>query len=254
MIVILSPSKTLEKIDAKVEPKGTQPQFIDKSKELVERLRKLNVNDIEELMSVSPKLARLNFERFLKWQTPFTQKNSTPALLFFKGDVYEGISADDYTNDDFKFAQEHVRILSGLYGVLRPLDLMQPYRLEMGTKIEVGSNVNLYEFWKEELTKHFNKLLKDDAESTLVNLASNEYSKALNLKKIDGNVITPIFKEQKGNTYKTVAIHAKRARGVMTRFIVKNRIEKVEHLKSFTEEGYVFSPEQSKENDWVFIR
>ncbi|MFO8021347.1 MAG: peroxide stress protein YaaA [Perlabentimonas sp.] len=254
MIVILSPSKTLEKINGKVDPKGTQPQFIDKSKELIERFRELSVNDIEELMSVSPKLARLNFERFLKWQTPFTQNNSTPALLLFKGDVYEGVSADDYTNDDFKFAQKHVRILSGLYGVLRPLDLMQPYRLEMGTKIDVGDNKNLYEFWKENLTKHFNKLLKDDAENTLVNLASNEYSKALSLKELDGNVITPIFKEQKGNTYKTIAIHAKKARGVMTRFIVKNRIEKVEHLKSFTEEGYIFSPEQSKGNDWVFIR
>lgn len=254
MIVILSPSKTLEKINGKVDPKGTQPQFLDKSKELIERVRELSVNDIEELMSVSPKLSRLNFERFLKWQTPFTQNNSTPALLLFKGDVYEGISADDYTNDDFKFAQKHVRILSGLYGVLRPLDLMQPYRLEMGTKIDVGDNKNLYEFWKENLTKHFNKLLKDDAENTLVNLASNEYSKALSLKEVDGNVITPIFKEQKGNSYKTVAIHAKKARGVMTRFIVKNRIEKVEHLKSFTEEGYIFSPEQSKGNDWVFIR
>jgi len=199
-------------------------------------------------------LARLNFERFLKWQTPFTQKNSTPALLLFKGDVFEGISANDYTDNDFKFAQKHIRILSGLYGVLRPLDLMQPYRLEMGTKIDVGENNNLYEFWKEMLTKHFNNLLKDDAENTLVNLASNEYSKALSLKKINGNVITPIFKEQKGNTYKTIAIHAKKARGVMTRFIVKNRIEKVEHLKSFTEEGYIYSSEHSKENDWVFIR
>jgi len=205
-------------------------------------------------MGVSPKLARLNFERFLKWQTPFTQKNSTPALLLFKGDVFEGISANDYTDNDFKFAQKHIRILSGLYGVLRPLDLMQPYRLEMGTKIDVGENNNLYEFWKEMLTKHFNNLLKDDAENTLVNLASNEYSKALSLKKINGNVITPIFKEQKGNTYKTIAIHAKKARGVMTRFIVKNRIEKVEHLKSFTEEGYIYSSEHSKENDWVFIR
>jgi cytoplasmic iron level regulating protein YaaA (DUF328/UPF0246 family) len=254
MIIILSPSKTLGKIELKNLPKPSQPMFIDKSKVLVERMRKLKVDDLSKLMSVSNSLARLNFERYLQWQTPFNESNSTPALLTFKGDVYEGISANDFTNDDLIFAQEHLNILSGLYGVLRPLDFMQPYRLEMGTKIDVKSSKNLYEYWQKSITDYFNKVLANDSENTLVNLASNEYYKAIDTKKLKGNIITPIFKEEKGNEYKTIAIYAKRARGLMTRFVIKNRIDHVEHLKTFNEEGYIFSPDQSKGNQWVFIR
>ena len=147
-----------------------------------------------------------------------------------------------------------LRILSGLFGVLRPLDLMQAYRLEMGTKLDIGKNKNLYEYWQETITEHFKDLLKKDKENTLVNLASNEYSKVINFKTLKASIITPIFKEQKGNSFKTVAIHAKRARGLMTRFAIKNRIEKVEHLKTFNEEGYIYSPEQSRGTDWVFVR
>jgi uncharacterized protein len=254
MIIILSPSKTLDSIKVKDKPKATQPDFLSQSEILVKRLRKLKVDDLKELMSISPTLARLNYERFLKWQLPFDEQNSHPALLTFKGDVYEGLDVKDFSKDDFAFAQQSVRILSGLYGVLRPMDLMQPYRLEMGTKIDIKKDNNLYEFWQETLTKHFNKLLESDKETTLVNLASNEYSKAINLKKLKGNVVTPIFKEQKGNDLKTIAIFAKRARGLMTRFAIKNRLEKVEHLKTFAEEGYIFSPEQSNGNSWVFVR
>ncbi len=254
MIIVLSPSKTLSKIEIKHSPKPTQPIYLEKTKVIVERVRKFKINDLEKLMGVSNTLARLNFERYLQWQTPFNESNSTPALLTFKGDVYEGIFANDFTIDDFNYAQEHLNILSGLYGVLRPLDLMQPYRLEMGTKIEIKKSKNLYEYWQKDITDYINKALAKDTENTLVNLASNEYYKAINIRKLKGNIITPIFKEEKGNVYKTIAIHAKRARGLMTRFIIKNRIENVEFLKTFNEEGYFFSTDQTKGNQWVFIR
>lgn len=254
MIIILSPSKTLDSIKVKEKPNASQPNFLAQSEILVKRLRKLKMDDLKELMGISPTLARLNFERYLKWQLPFDERNSNPSILTFKGDVYEGIDVKDFTKDDLEFAQQSVRILSGLYGVLKPMDLMQPYRLEMGTKIDINKSNNLYEFWQKTLTDHFDKLLESDKENTLVNLASNEYSKAINIKKLKGNVITPVFKEHKGNEYKTIAIYAKRARGLMTRFAIKNRLEKVEHLKTFAEEGYVFSPQQTKGNTWVFVR
>jgi uncharacterized protein len=254
MILIISPSKTISKIEIGVAPNTSLPQYLDKSEVIVNSLRKLSVDDLVDLMGISNDLARLSFERFLKWQLPFNEQNSVPALLSFKGDVYEGIYVNDFTVNDLEFAQRSLRILSGLYGVLRPLDLMQPYRLEMATKIEVKKASNLYEFWHKNLLQYFNELIKTDNEQTLVNLASNEYSKVLNLKLIKGNIVTPVFKEFKGNTYKTVAIFAKRARGLMTRFVIKNRLEKVEHLKTFAEEGYIFSPEQSKNSEWVFVR
>jgi hypothetical protein len=205
-------------------------------------------------MSISPQLARLNVERFITWSAPFDTTNSHPALLSFKGDVYEGINAEDFTYDDFAFAQNHLRILSGLYGALRPLDLMQPYRLEMGTKIGIGKSKNLYDYWKTVLIEYINTDLNGSSKGILVNLASNEYSKVLDFKAINGKIITPIFKEQKGNTYKTLAIHAKRARGLMTRFIIKNKIDNVENLKLFDYEGYYFNLYESKGNDWVFLR
>lgn len=254
MILILSPSKTLSTIESQASIQPSQPDFLSRSEVLINRLRELDVEDLRELMSVSQSLATLNFERFLKWQIPFTNQNSNPALLSFKGDVFAGIDVKDFSDDDFLFAQQNLRILSGLYGVLRPLDLMQPYRLEMGTKVEVESNSNLYEFWRDTLTPYFEELLRHDKENTLVNLASNEYSKAINLSKLSGTVITPVFKEQKGDSLKTIAIYAKRARGLMSRFVIKNRLEQAEHLKTFAEEGYVFAPEHSKGNTWTFVR
>ncbi|MDY0200743.1 MAG: peroxide stress protein YaaA [Tenuifilaceae bacterium] len=254
MILILSPSKTLAKIEIQPRIDPTQPDFLNKSEILINRLRELNVNDLKGLMGISQSLATLNFERFLKWQTPFTKQNSYPALLSFKGDVYAGIDVVDFSADDFLFAQQNLRILSGLYGVLRPLDLMQPYRLEMGTKVDVESSNNLYDFWRDTITRYFEGLIKLDKENTLVNLASNEYSKAINFNKIGGTIVTPVFKEQKGDSLKTIAIYAKRARGLMTRFVIKNKLEQAEHLKAFTDEGYVYAPDYSKGNNWVFIR
>jgi hypothetical protein len=254
MLIILSPSKTIAKIDTNANLIPSQPMFLENSKPLVDALRKLSQKEIEELMSISPQLARLNVERFISWSTPFDKDNSHPALVSFKGDVYEGINAEDFTSDDFAFAQNHLRILSGLYGALRPLDLMQPYRLEMGAKFGIGKSNNLYDYWKTKLNENINTDLNGSGKGILVNLASNEYSKALDFKALKGEVITPIFKEQTGNTYKTIAIHAKRARGLMTRFIIKNKIDDVEKIKLFDYEGYYFSPNETKGNDWVFLR
>jgi hypothetical protein len=254
MIIILSPSKTLQRIDIDFNSKPTQPAFINQSEAIVKRMRSLSVNELKDLMSISQSLATLNYERFIKWQTPFNNANSYPALFTFKGDVYEGLSANDFSEKDAEFAHNHLRILSGLYGVLRPMDLMQPYRLEMGTKIDIEDSENLYQLWQEKLTEYFNNEFKGKKEKVLINLASNEYSKAINLKKIDAKVITPVFKEQKGNEYKTIAIYAKRARGLMARFAIKNRIINADDLKSFNQEGYVYAQSLSQKNQWVFIR
>ncbi|HDP55273.1 MAG TPA: peroxide stress protein YaaA, partial [Bacteroidetes bacterium] len=230
MIIILSPSKTLQRIDIDFNSNPTQPTFINQSEAIVERIRSLSVNDLKELMGISQSLATLNYERFIKWQVPFNQTNSHPSLFTFKGDVYEGLSAKDFSAKDAEFAQDHLRILSGLYGVLRPMDLMQPYRLEMGTKIDIGDRENLYQLWQEKLTDYFNNEFMGKRGKVLINLASNEYSKAINLKNIDAKVIIPVFKEQKGNEYKTIAIYAKRARGLMARFAIKNRITNADDL------------------------
>jgi cytoplasmic iron level regulating protein YaaA (DUF328/UPF0246 family) len=254
MIIILSPSKTLSKIDVNIKVNTSQPYFIDQSEVIVKRMRGLSTADLKGLMGISQSLASLNYERFIKWQKPFNLSNSHPALLTFKGDVYEGLSVGDFTKKDFEFSQNHLRILSGLYGVLRPLDLMQPYRLEMGTKIDIGDNENLYQLWQDKLTEYFNKELSKSKEKVLINLASNEYSKVIRLKKLDGKVITPVFKEQKGDDFKTIAIYAKRARGLMSRFAIKKGITNVEQLKSFSDEGYIFSSNLSKEDQLVFIR
>lgn len=254
MIIILSPSKTLGKIAVNFKVNSSQPQFIDQSEAIVRRMRDLSTTDLKGLMSISQSLASLNHERFIKWHKPFNPSNSHPALLTFKGDVYEGLSVADFTKKDFEFAQNHLRILSGLYGVLRPLDLMQPYRLEMGTKIDIGDYENLYKLWQNRLTEYFNNELLKSKEKVLVNLASNEYSRAISLKKLNGKVVTPVFKEQKGEEFKTIAIYAKRARGLMSRFVIKQSITNVEQLKSFNEEGYIFSSDLSEGNRMVFIR
>ncbi|HCY00533.1 MAG TPA: peroxide stress protein YaaA [Bacteroidales bacterium] len=254
MIIILSPSKTLGNIAANFRVNSSQPEFIDQSEVIVKRMRDLSTTDLKGLMKISQSLASLNHERFIKWHKPFNQSNSHPALLTFKGDVYEGLSVTDFTKKDFEFAQNHLRILSGLYGVLRPLDLMQPYRLEMGTKIDIGDYENLYKLWQNRLTEYFNNELLKSKEKVLVNLASIEYSKAINLKKLNGKVVIPIFKEQKGEEFKTIAIYAKRARGLMSRFAIKQAITNVEQLKSFGEEGYIFSSDLSEGNRMVFIR
>jgi cytoplasmic iron level regulating protein YaaA (DUF328/UPF0246 family) len=205
-------------------------------------------------MEVSMKLAELNFERFEAWHTPFTQENARQAVLAFKGDVYTGLEAESFSAADFKFAQNHLRILSGLYGLLRPLDLMQPYRLEMGRKVDTERGRNLYEFWGEIITEGLNRQLKKLKSPYLINLASNEYFRSVKPKLLDGEIITPEFKDWKNGQYKMMGVYAKKARGQLSRFVIQNQLTEPEAMKAFNVDGYTFNEEMSKGNTWVFTR
>lgn len=249
MLTLLSPSKTLNEDACSVE-KATKPVLLDSSKVLIKRLKSMSKKDISKLMGISDKLSELNFDRFQSFSTPFTPKNAKPALTYFKGDVYEGLKAEDFDKKDFEFAQKHLRILSGLYGLLRPMDLMQAYRLEMGTKLKNEKGKDLYEFWGEKITEKIN----EDESDVIVNLASNEYFKAVKPKKMKGNLIVPVFKEKKGDDYKVIGLFAKKARGMMARYIIKNRINNPEKIKDFNESGYKFNKKLSNEKEWVFTR
>jgi len=254
MIAILSPSKTLNEDTKLVTNEYTVPDFPDRSRELVETLRDYSTKDLEKLMSINPKLAELNVERYMQWNTPFKTETAKPALLMFKGEVYNGLRADELNEKDLLFAQDHVRILSGLYGILRPLDLIMPYRLEMGTKLKTGKGNDLYEFWGNQLTEKLNEAFHDHKEKVLINLASNEYVKALNTDELKVRIINIQFKEEREGTYKFITVYGKNARGLMTRFMIRNRIEIADDLKSFDLDGYFLNQELSKEDDWVFTR
>ena len=205
-------------------------------------------------MKLSDKLAGLNVARFTEWQPDFNLDNARQAILAFKGDVYTGLDAQSLSAEDFDYAQQHLRILSGLYGVLRPLDLMQPYRLEMGTKLDNPKGKNLYEFWGERLTQSLNQCLAEQKSKVLLNLASNEYFKAVKPKQLDGTLINVDFKDFKNDQYKIISFYAKKARGIMARDVIQHKIDSVEALKDFTEQGYYYSTEQSKPDHLVFLR
>ena len=254
MLIIISPSKGQDFNKESINTSYSTPSFIKKSDELIKELKKLDSKEISELMNISDNLAELNFTRFKNFDTPFTPDNAKPAILAFKGDVYTGFNLDQYSNTDFQFAQKHLRIISGLYGILKPLDLIQAYRLEMKTKLANKKGKDLYAFWKTILTDRINTDLKENEDKVLVNLASNEYSKALDFKKLDIKVITPIFKEKKENGFKIVAIFAKKARGKMSNFIIKNKIKTLDELKTFDSNGYLFNPDLSTETNFVFTR
>jgi hypothetical protein len=254
MLIVVSPAKTL---DYETPPKtkiNTLPDYLDDSQELINRLRCFSSLDIVELMKVSKKIADLNFDRYEAWNKKFTEKNAKQAALAFKGDVYTGLDAESFSAADFKFAQKHFRILSGLYGLLRPLDLMQPYRLEMGTKLETDRGKNLYEFWGSKITEGLNKQLKKTKSNVLINLASNEYFKSVKPKELDAEIITPEFKEYKNGDYKMIGIYAKKARGMLSRYIIQNQLTDPEDIKSFSEDGYKFNKKLSTVNKWVFTR
>ena len=223
---------------------------MDFSIELMSILKRKSEAQIATLMSLSEKLAKLNFDRFQSFQTPFTLANAKQALLAFKGDVYNGIDASSLNEDDLNFAQGKVRMLSGLYGVLRPLDLIQPYRLEMGTKLANNKGKNLYEFWGDDVSE----VLNEDESELIINLASNEYFKSIDKKTLKANILNIAFKEKKGDVYKIIGIFAKRARGLMVNYIIRNRLNAPEALKDFTDEGYQFSSEYSSNSTWVFTR
>lgn len=254
MLTVLSPAKTLDYDTPPTTKKTTQPRLLEASKLLVDDARYLSPSDIASLMGVSESIAHLNHERFMNWHPNFTLDNAKQALLAFKGDVYTGLNADTLNSAALGFAQKHVRILSGLYGLLRPLDLMQPYRLEMGLKFANSGGKNLYEFWGEEITQLLNDDLKKSASPVLVNLASNEYFKAVKAKQVNGEIITPVFKDLKNGNYKMISFYAKKARGLMARYIVDNQLNTPDELKAFNSEGYYFCPQQSTAKEWVFLR
>jgi len=254
MIFLLSPSKSLNFDISIGKIKPTAPSFLADSAGLITILKKLSIADLSQLMKISDKLAVLNYQRFQEFKTPFTNQNSKPAIFVFDGDVYDGIDTKNYSAKDLEFAQQHLRILSGLYGVLRPLDLMQAYRLEMGTILKNLRGKNLYEFWQEKITNYLNEELEKSTEKVILNLASEEYFSAVDSKKINGKIINIIFKEKKENGYKVIGLFAKKARGLMADFIIKNKIEKAEMVQKFTIGGYKFSSQLSNKNNWHFCR
>ncbi len=254
MLTVISPAKTLDYESALPTDSFTRPDHLKQSQLLINRLQDLSVLDLIELQHVSNNIAEVNFERNRTWKTPFTPKNSRQAVFAFKGDVYTGLDAYSLNQKELDFAQQHLRILSGLYGVLRPLDLMQPYRLEMGTKLNTTEGKNLYEFWDLKITDTLNKQLKSLGSDTLINLASNEYFKAVKASKLKARLITPAFKDYKNGEYKMIGFYAKKARGLMTRYIIQNNISDAEQLKQFDIEGYQFNSPASEGDNWVFTR
>lgn len=254
MLLFLSPAKSLDYTTPPQVATHTQPAFLERSSELIEQLRQLSPADIAKLMDLSDQLALLNFNRYADWSLPFTPANAKQAVLAFDGDVYDGLAAKTMSAADLAFAQAHVRILSGLYGILRPLDLMQPYRLEMGTKFKNHRGKDLYTYWGETLLDVINAELDASPRPVVVNLASEEYFKAAVGRKLKGQLIQPVFEDWKGGKFKIISFYAKRARGLMTRYAVLNRLSAPEDLKGFDLDGYVFAPEVSDETSWVFRR
>lgn len=254
MIIVISPAKTVDFETPPQTSKFTTPDFLNESNKLVREMRLYSRSDIKKLMKVSDKIADLNIERFKTFKTPFTANNAKQAALAFKGDVYTGLNIEEFKARDLDFAQKHLRILSGLYGILRPLDLMQAYRLEMGLKLAIKNSKNLYEFWDNKVTDTINAEFKKQKENTLINLASNEYFKVIQKKNLDGTIITPAFKEARDDGFKMIGIYAKKARGLMSSYIIKNRIKNPEDIKAFRLDGYKFNKKLSSATDWVFTR
>lgn len=254
MLAIISPAKTLDFDSPAPTRKHTEPMFLKESGKLIEELRQLAPPDIADLMGISSKLADLNADRYATWRTPFTRKNARQAILAFKGDVYMGLDAGSYTERDFTWAQKHVRILSGLHGLLKPLDLIQPYRLEMGTRLRTNRGSNLYEFWAGKVTAALNEAIDAQQQPLLINLASAEYFNVLDTGSIDARIVTPKFKDLNNGRYKFLSFYAKKARGLMTSYIVKNRVSTLKALQAFDWQGYRFCKEQSSAGDWVFLR
>lgn len=253
MLIVISPSKTLDFEKPGAGP-STQPEFVTEAARLIKPLRKLKIDQLMSLMGISAKLARLNQERYYLWQPEFTPDNARQALYAFRGDVYAGLDADTLTGDEIETAQQQLRILSGLYGVLRPLDLIRPYRLEMGIGLAPGKNSNLYEFWQKKITSRIRQDLDKSGSNLLINLASVEYFKAIDTKKLKATVVTPEFREEKEGTYKMISFFAKKARGMMTRFILQNGINSEEQLSAFDSDGYCFNRRISHPGRPVFTR
>lgn len=254
MLIVISPAKNLyDRCPVSLE-KYSQADFLPEAEKIVSVLKKKKPVQIAKLMDISSKLAELNFRRFQEWSLPFSPENAWQSVLMFNGDVYHGLKAETFTPEEFDAAQQKLRILSGVYGLLKPLDLIQPYRLEMGTNVVIARKKNLYEFWKTKITTKLNEELKETDLKILINLASVEYFGAIDTKKLKARIITPSFKEHKDGQYQMVSFFAKRARGLMSRFIIQNQITDPEELKAFDSEGYYFNNQLSKTDSFVFTR
>ena len=254
MLIVISPAKNLNFTAALPTSKNSQPALLAQAETLMRDLRKLAPQHLSRLMGISDKLGVLNYDRNQVWTTPFTAENARPAVLAFNGDVYGGLNAYRFNEADFDIAQRHLRILSGLYGVLRPLDLIQAYRLEMGTRFATAAGADLYQYWGDRITDQLNQQLQVLKSRVLVNLASKEYFKAVNVKKINAKIVTPVFKDWNNNEYKIISFFAKKARGLMSAYIIKNRIADVHQLTDFNAEGYQYSQDLSGDSELIFTR
>lgn len=254
MLILISPAKTLDYQSPLATTRYTQPALLERSQQLIGVARKLSAPQIKALMGISDKLADLNATRFHDWHPDFTPDNARQAILAFKGDVYTGLKAETFSEADFDFAQKHLRMLSGLYGVLRPLDLMQPYRLEMGIRLENPRGKDLYQFWGEEITHTLNEALAAQGDDVVVNLASDEYFRSVKPKALKGKLIKPVFLDEKNGKFKVISFYAKKARGLMSRYIIENRLTKPAQLKEFNSEGYFYDVENSTADEFVFKR
>jgi cytoplasmic iron level regulating protein YaaA (DUF328/UPF0246 family) len=254
MLTLISPAKTLDFETPAVTDIHTQGEFLEHSAELIDQLKLQSPDDISALMKLSSKLSELNVQRFHDWCLPFDQKNSKAAVLAFKGDVYTGLDAESFSEKQFTYAQSHLGILSGLYGLLRPLDLIQPYRLEMGTKFANSRGANLYTFWGSIITDAINQRLELSKSKILINLASNEYFKAVKIKQLKAELITPVFKDEKNGQYKIISFYAKKARGLMAAYIIKNKVTTVKELCEFDVAGYRFVAAESDAQTITFKR
>jgi uncharacterized protein len=254
MLAVISPAKTLDFETPPLTEAFTMPDFLDHSEKLIAKLRRVSQKKLGALMSISADLASLNTQRNADWNPPFTPANAKPALMAFKGDVYTGFELDRFAEADFEYAQNHLRILSGLYGLLRPLDLIQPYRLEMGTKLPTRRGKDLYKFWGTIITEALNDAIAASGSEVLINLASNEYFGAVNEKVLAARLITPSFKDLKNGNYKILSFFAKKARGAMSDYLIRHRIEDPEGLKKFKGLGYRYNRQLSAGDSWVFTR
>jgi cytoplasmic iron level regulating protein YaaA (DUF328/UPF0246 family) len=254
MLIVLSPAKALDTTSKLNTKKATQPDFLSHSRRLIKVMRKKTPVELARLMKLSDNLAELNHKRFAEWKTPFCDQSARPAALTFNGPVYLSLNANTFTGHDFNYAQKHLRILSGLYGLLRPLDLMMPYRLEMGAKVKTEKGSNLYDFWGPTLAKAVDKILSDMNSNTLINLASNEYFKSIDNASLQAKVVTPVFKDLKNGRYKVLSFFAKKARGSMASYLIKNRVKSIKDIKEFANDGYTFQPEVSSDTKLVFHR
>lgn len=254
MLIVISPAKTLDFDTPVTTEQHTQPALLKHSESLIDLLSTKSPTDIEKLMKISPKLAELNVERYHQWSRPFRLNNAKQSILAFKGDVYSGLQAEKFSDAELQYAQAHLRILSGLYGVLRPLDLMQAYRLEMGISLANPNGKNLYEFWGNLLTKNINKQLKESDSSVLLNLASNEYFKSIKHKEVSADIVAPVFKDWKNGQYKLISFYAKKARGTMAAWVIKNQVKDLNTLTRFGDDGYQYSANDSTPSAPMFFR